>query len=126
MQGIEHMLVSLPLICTPVTPAPALQYKEGPIAHLDAVLQQYIAAHHLQPLRLFITGAPAAGKSEIASRHAYCRDCIIHTQLCCAVMYNAENSARPGKCRCTLLTTDFVYNTLILMSVLPVQVPSCL
>lgn len=68
LQGIEHMLISLPLVCTPVTAAPALQYKEGLISHLDAVLQQYIAAHQLQPLRLFITGAPAAGKSDLASR----------------------------------------------------------
>ena len=69
------MLVSLPLICTPITPAPALQYKEGPIAHLDAVLQQYIAAHQLQPVRLFITGPPAAGKSDIAARYTLARHC---------------------------------------------------
>ena len=69
------MLVNLPLVCTPLTPAPALQYKEGLVAHLDAVVQQYIEQRHLQPLRLFIAGPPAAGKSAIASRcvtHASC------------------------------------------------------
>lgn len=71
LQGVEHMLMSLPLVCTPLTPAPVLQYKDGLVAHLDAVLQQYIAAHHLQPLRLFITGAPAAGKSDMAARYRY-------------------------------------------------------
>lgn len=69
--------MSLPLVCTPVTPAPALQYKDGLIAHLDAVLQQYIAAHHLQPLRLFITGAPAAGKSDMAARYG-CPELLNH------------------------------------------------
>ncbi len=67
-QGIEHMLLNVPMTLTPLDTPPCLQYANGFIAHLDAVVQQYIEGHSLQPLRMMITGPPAVGKSSLAAR----------------------------------------------------------
>ncbi|DBA87705.1 hypothetical protein WJX77_003659 [Trebouxia sp. C0004] len=69
-QGIEHMLLNLPMTLTPLDTPPCLQYTDGLIAHLDVVVQQYIESHSLQPLRVMITGPPAVGKSSLAARLA--------------------------------------------------------
>ncbi|KAL0028541.1 hypothetical protein WJX79_000350 [Trebouxia sp. C0005] len=69
-QGIEHMLLNLPMTLTPLDTPPSLQYADGLIAQLDAVVQQYIEGHSLQPLRMMITGPPAVGKSSLAARLA--------------------------------------------------------
>ena len=68
MQGIEHLLVNLPLTRTPLTLAPELQYQDGLIANLESVMQQYIQGRSLQPLRLLLSGPPAVGKSVLAAR----------------------------------------------------------
>lgn len=62
------MLMHLPMTCSPLETPPILQYADGLIAHLDTVVQQYIEGHSLQPLRVMLTGPPAAGKSSLAAR----------------------------------------------------------
>ena len=62
------MLLNLPMTRTPLASPVALQYADGIVAHLDSVVKQYIDRRSLQPLRLMLTGPPAAGKSSLASR----------------------------------------------------------
>lgn len=62
------MLLNVPMTLTPLETPPCLHYPDGFIAHLDAVTQQYIEGHSLQPLRMMITGPPAVGKSSLAAR----------------------------------------------------------
>lgn len=62
------MLLNLPMTRTSLASAVELQYADGILAHLDSIVQQYIGSHCLEPLRLMLTGPPAAGKSSLASR----------------------------------------------------------
>jgi len=62
------MLLNVPMTLTPLDTPPSLQYADGFVAHLDAVVQQYIEGRSLQPLRMMITGPPAVGKSLLAAR----------------------------------------------------------
>ena len=72
------MLLNLPMTRTPLNTAVELQYADGILAHLDKVAQQYIEGHALQPLRLMLTGPPAAGKSSVAARQGFMRHRVDH------------------------------------------------
>ena len=47
-------------------PGHSLAYPDGFLAHFDALRTQFVDQHHLQPVRLVLTGPPCSGKSALA------------------------------------------------------------
>ena len=63
VRGTDRFTLDLALSTTPL-PAPAAyrpQYAAGLLAHLDAVVDEYLESRGARPLRLVLTGPPMAG-----------------------------------------------------------------
>ena len=64
VRGTDRFTLDLALSTTPL-PAPAAyrpQYAAGLLAHLDAVVDEYLEGRGVRPLRLVLTGPPMAGE----------------------------------------------------------------
>jgi hypothetical protein len=68
--GAQLQALDLPVLTTPL-PAGAgyqPQYSPGLLAHLPAVVAQFVEARRLSPLRVLLTGPPYSGARPLLSR----------------------------------------------------------